>query len=75
MFNYHQDRENERWNANKLKGTRIGISLQFPEEIESVRKTLYPELKKAKADGKQARTVNDKLIIDGQVFKTSNRRS
>ena len=70
-FNYHQDREHVRLNAKKFKGTNIGVSEQFPEEIESVRKTLYPELKKAKAEGKRARIVRDKLIIEGQVFNRS----
>ena len=63
-FNYHQDREHVRLNAKKLKGTNIGVSEQFPEEIESVRKALYPELKKAKAEGKRAKLVRDKLIIE-----------
>ena len=46
-FNYYQlDSEFVRINAKKLKGTKIGISKQFPEEIESVRKAQYPELKK-----------------------------
>ena len=57
-----------RINAKKFKGTNIGVSEQFPEEIESVRKTLYPELKKAKAEGKRAKIVRDKLIIEGQIF-------
>ena len=67
-FNYYQDREHVRINAKKFKGTNIGVSEQFPEEIESVRKTLYPELKKAKAEGKRAKIVRDKLIIEGQIF-------
>jgi FtsZ-binding cell division protein ZapB len=67
-FNYHQDREYVRLNTKKLKGTKIRVSEQFPEEIESIRKTLYPELKKARAEGKRARIVRDKLIIEGQVF-------
>ncbi|XP_028409101.1 protein unc-13 homolog C-like [Dendronephthya gigantea] len=67
-FNYHQDREFVRLNARKLKGTTIGVSEQFPEEIETIRKSLYPELKKAKSEGKRARIVKDKLIIEGQVF-------
>ncbi len=70
-FNYHQDREYVRLNTKKLKGTNIGVSEQFPEEIESIRKTLYPELKKARAEGKRARIVRDKLIIEGQVFHNS----
>ncbi len=72
-FNYHQDREFVRINAKKLKGTKIGISEQFPEEIESIRKTLYPELKKAKAEGKKAKIIRDKLIIEGRVFNNITR--
>ncbi len=68
-FNFHQDCEYVRMNAKKLKGTKIGISERFPEEIESIRKTLYPELKKAKREGKRAKIVKDKLIIEGQVYR------
>jgi hypothetical protein len=50
-FNFFQDREFIRKNARKLKGTRIGISEQFPEEIEAIRRYLYPEMKKAKSAG------------------------
>ena len=32
-FNFYQDRELVRRNAKKLKGTKIGISEQFPEDI------------------------------------------
>jgi hypothetical protein len=62
-FNYHQDREFVQQNARKLKGTNIGVSEQFPQEIETIRKSLYPELKKAKSEGKRAKIVKDKLII------------
>jgi hypothetical protein len=61
-----------RLNAKKLKGTNIGVSEQFPEEIESVRKALYPELKKAKTEGKRAKLVTDKLIIEGQIFNNKS---
>ena len=47
-FNYFRDREFIRQNARKLRGTRIGIAEQFPEEIEKIRQTLYPGMKKAK---------------------------
>jgi hypothetical protein len=50
-FNYFQDREQVWQNARKLKGSHIGIAEQFPEEIEKIRQTLYPEMKKAKAQG------------------------
>ena len=70
-FNYHQDKEFIRRNANKLKGTKIGISEQFQDKIARVRQALYLELKKAKAEGKRARIVKDKLIIEGIVFNTT----
>jgi hypothetical protein len=35
-FNYFRDREFIRQNARKLRGTRIGIAEQFPEEIEKI---------------------------------------
>ena len=67
-FNFYQDKEYVRHNAKKLKGTKIGVSEQFPGEIERVRKELYPELRKAKEEGKRAKIVRDKLIIEGKVF-------
>ena len=50
-FNFYPDHERIRHSASKSKGTRIGISEQFPEEIEKVRQTLYPELRRAKVAG------------------------
>ncbi|CAB3998500.1 Hypothetical predicted protein, partial [Paramuricea clavata] len=70
-FNYHQDKEAVRLNAKKLKGMRIGVAEQYPEEIEKLRKSLYPDLRKAKAAGKMTNIVRDKLIIDGAVFNLS----
>ena len=70
-FNYFQDKEYILRNARKLKGTNIGVSEQFPEEIIEIRKKLYPELKKARDEGKKAKLAYNKLIIEGQVF-TSN---
>ena len=69
-FNYHQDREHVRLNAKNLRGTNIGISEQFPSEIETIRKQLYPQLRKAKEEGKRAKIVKGKLIIDGRVIRT-----
>ena len=67
-FNYFQDREQIRRNARKLKGTKLAIGEQFPEEIMKIRKELYPEFKKAREAGKKATFVREKLIMDGQVF-------
>ncbi len=68
-FNYFQGREHIRVNARKLRGTRIGIAEQFPEEIEKIRQTLYPEMKKAKAQGHRVRMVRDRLYINNVEFK------
>jgi hypothetical protein len=68
-FNYFKDREHIRLNARKLRGTRIGIAEQFPEEIEKIRQMLYPEMKKAKAEGHRVCMVRDKLYINNVEFK------
>ena len=51
-----------------MKGTNVGIGEQFPAEIVTIRRELYPELKKAREAGKKAKLVRDKLIIEGQIF-------
>jgi hypothetical protein len=71
-FNCYQHREQARLNAKKLKGTGIAISEQFPEEIARIRKILYPQLKKGKAQGRKFQMIQGKLIIDGQVFKPAD---
>ena len=71
-FNFFPDREKIRRNARKLKGTRIGISEQFPEEIEKVRQKLYPEMKRAKAEKQRVRSVRDKLFINNVEFIPDN---
>jgi tRNA threonylcarbamoyladenosine modification (KEOPS) complex Pcc1 subunit len=68
-FNYFRDREFIRQNARKLRGTRIRIAEQFPEEIEKITQTLYLEMKKAKAAKQRVRMVRDKLFINGVEFK------
>ena len=40
-FNFHQDKENVRKQAKQLKGTNIGISEQFPREVNEKRKILF----------------------------------
>ena len=59
--------DKERILAKKLKGRRIAISEQFPEEIMQVRKHLYPVLKKARQEHKRVKMVRDKLYIEGQL--------
>ena len=68
-FNYHQDKVSIMQNAKKLKGTAIGISEHFPEEIARERKRLYPEFKKARCNNLKATLVRDKLFINGELFR------
>ena len=68
-FSHYQDKEFVRSFYKKLKGTDIGISDDFPKEIEDIHKTLYPVLKKAKRDQKKAFFNFDKLIIEGQLYR------
>ncbi len=68
-FNYFPDKVRILANAKNLKGTNIGVSEQFPQEIVQIRKRLYKELKKAREIGKNAKLVRDKLYIDGQLFR------
>ena len=68
-FSHYQDKEFVRSFYKNLKGTDIGISDDFPKEIEDIHKTLYPVLKKAKRDQKKAFFNFDKHIIDGQLYR------
>ncbi|CAB4001439.1 Hypothetical predicted protein [Paramuricea clavata] len=68
-FDFFQNREMIRKNAKKLRGTKIGISEQFPQEIEETRRKLYPEMRKAKLAKKRVRLVHDRLFIHGVQFK------
>jgi tRNA threonylcarbamoyladenosine modification (KEOPS) complex Pcc1 subunit len=71
-FNFFPHREKIRFNAKKLRGTKIGISEQFPEEIEKVRQTIYPEMRRAKAAKQRVRLVRDKLYINNVEFIPHN---
>ncbi|CAG2217088.1 unnamed protein product [Mytilus edulis] len=67
-FLYHRDLEYVLGNATKLKGRPYGIREQFPQEIEQKRKELYPVLKQAKQQNRQASLVRDRLYIDNQLY-------
>ncbi|CAG2221442.1 unnamed protein product [Mytilus edulis] len=67
-FLYHRDLEYVLANATRLKGRPYGIREQFPHEIEQKRKELYPVLKQAKQQNRQASLVRDRLYIDNQLY-------
>jgi hypothetical protein len=45
---HHNQRGKPRPIVAKLRGTKIGISEQFPEETEETRRKLYPENEESK---------------------------
>lgn len=65
----YQDKEYIRKSAYLLKGTKLGISEQFPKVIAEARKKLYPIMKKAKEGGHTVKLIKDKLYINGQRYR------
>ena len=53
---------------NLPKGRRYGVADDFPNEVEEIRKALYPLLKKAKQDKKKAFFNIEKLVIDNVIY-------
>jgi len=53
---------------NLPKGTNIGISDNFPKEVDEIRK-LYPILKAAKREKKEAYFKVEKLLINGFLYR------
>lgn len=68
-FSFYKDKEFVWSFVKNLKGTGIGISNDFPKEIDEIHERLYPVLKKAKQDQQSAFFKIDKLIINGQVYR------
>ena len=52
-----------------LKGSKIGISDDFPKEIDDIHKDLYPVFRKCKKAKKKVHFKVDKLILDGQIYR------
>ena len=73
-FTLFKEREVVRRAAFKLKGTNFGISEQFPEEIEEVRRGLYPIMRNLRRDGKRGHLVRDKLYVDGVQYRSEEAR-
>ena len=68
-FSFFKQREEIRRAAVNLKGSKAGVSRQFPPEINAIRKRYWPTLKQARQEGKRAKMVVDKLFIDGILYK------
>ena len=68
-FSFYQDKEYVMSKVKNLKGTGIGISHDYPKEIDVIHEKLYPALKRAKQEKQSAFFKVDKLIINGQVYR------
>ena len=51
------------------RGKSFGVADDFQEEVDEIRKELYPVLKQAKTDHKTASFNVEKLIIDKAVYQ------
>ena len=67
-FIYHNDLQIVLQNAYRLKGSSFGISEQYPAEINSRRKNLYPIIREAKQQRRHVVFVRDRLFIDGEQY-------
>ena len=67
-FIHHRDLRQVLDNATWLRDTRFGVHEQFPKVIEDKRRKLYPVLKQAKRERKNAVLVRDRLYINGVQF-------
>lgn len=54
---------------NLTKGRNLGISDDFPKEVEKMRKKLYPVLKAAKQEKHTAFFKVERLIINGSLYR------
>ena len=68
-FSHYQDKEFVWSFVKNLKGTNIGISDDFPKEIDDIHKDLYQVFRKFKDAKKKVHFKFDKLIVDGQIYR------
>ena len=71
-FHYYSEREAVRKtsfdHAERLKNAELGIGIQLPKDIRDARKPLYPEMKKAKNEGKSVKFWGKKLYVNGVEY-------
>jgi hypothetical protein len=74
-FTKWSDREDVRLASVNLRDSKFSIREQYPLEIEERRRSLYPIMKNAKADGQNAWLVRDKLFINGSEYTAESHMS
>jgi len=68
LSDYHDKAFIKSFIKNVKKGCSLGISDDFPKEVEDIRKELYAVLKTAKQEKRVAYFKVEKLIIDGSLY-------
>lgn len=67
-FDDFRDRELVRSSAHRLKGSSLGVSEQYPPNVQRARKRLVPILRQAKRQRLKAVLIKDKLYIENELF-------
>ncbi|KAK3102089.1 hypothetical protein FSP39_008647 [Pinctada imbricata] len=67
-FLFYKDLVEVKNSANRLRGSRFGISEQYPTQVEERRKNLYPVMKRLKQEGNRVKLVRDRLYVNGQNY-------
>ena len=71
-FHYYQQRETVRQKSydfsEDLKKAKLGVGMQWPQQVREARKTLYPIMQREKNNGKTVKLVRDKLFVDGVEY-------
>ena len=72
-FHYFGEREAVRTRSydktESLKQAKVGVGVQWPQQVRETRKSLYPVMQKEKQKGKNVKMVRDKLYINGTEYK------
>lgn len=58
-------------NVKRLKGTGVGVSEDLPEEEREGRKLVYENYRSAKQRGYSAKLIGNKVVINGQIYTSS----
>ena len=69
LSSFHDEEFVQSFIKNLTKGRNLGISDDFPKEVEEMRKKLYPVLKAAKQEKHTAFLKVERLIIDGSLYR------
>ncbi|WAR21092.1 hypothetical protein MAR_015066 [Mya arenaria] len=52
-----------------IKANNLGIGIQFPNEIRESRRKIRPLMRKLQSEGRSVKLVNDKVYVDGQLYR------